>query len=95
MIHSSALPAADPMTSPHYRHQIIRWNGTSSEASRYQLQVFELGEHGQPLHRAQWSFATFRGLLTFLSKHFPDSALLSKAGEPSIEFRVAQAVGEL
>lgn len=83
------------MSSSHYRHQIIRWNGAIPQTRRYQLQVFELGEYGQPMHRAQWSFETFRGLLNFLGKHFPDSALLSEAGTPSIEFRVVQAVGDL
>jgi hypothetical protein len=34
--------------------------------------VVELCESGKALHHANWNFETFRGLMTFVEKHFPE-----------------------
>jgi hypothetical protein len=56
----------------YYRHQVIRWNPTSNQPVRYCLQTVALSPTGEPLQQAQWDFTSLRGLLNFLSKHFPD-----------------------
>lgn len=83
------------MAPHHYRHQIIRWNGSAYQSPRYQLQVVALNQFGQPLHKAQWNFATFKGLLTFLKTYFPESDRLNSAATQPIQFRIASALSEL
>lgn len=56
----------------HYQHQIVRWNRSGDRRARYRLQIVEVATGSSPIHRAQWDFETFRGLLTFLSKYFPE-----------------------
>jgi len=70
-------PPLDIMNSPLLQHQVIQLRGCDREIAKYQLLIFETGQYGEPLHRAKWSFRTFRGLLSFLKKHFPDSDLLT------------------
>lgn len=82
------------MTSYTYRHQVVRWNGTSQQAAKYQLQVISLGHAGQPIHRANWNFETFRGLLNFLKKHFPDSDLLNQTVISAVQFQVLSPAPE-
>jgi hypothetical protein len=65
------------MTSSTLQHKVIRLNDRDRQAAKYQLLVFETGQHGEPLHHIKWSFRTFRGLLSFLQKNFPDSDLLT------------------
>lgn len=86
---SSADRNMTPTTSVNYRHQIIRWNGSCHQAAKYQLQVIELCESGKTTHRANWNFETFRGLMTFVEKHFPDCDVLNQA---AIQFRVLPAL---
>ena len=78
MIDLSKASYREPtMTSSTLQHKVIRLNDRDRQAAKYQLLIFETGQHGEPLHHIKWSFRTFRGLLVFLQKHFPDSDLLT------------------
>jgi hypothetical protein len=61
--------------------------------SRYQLQIAEIGNNGQPLRRVQWDFPTLKNLVTFLKKYFPNSQALSIAGDqPCLGFNDVLAI---
>ena len=80
------------MAPQSYRHQIIRWNGDRQQLGKYQLQIIAIDHDGNPLHRAEWNFETFRGLLTFLKTYFPDSDYLEKINRLPIQFRLASTL---
>lgn len=81
------------MAPQDYRHQIIRWNGSYDQLSRYQLRIVAIDQDGQPLHRAEWNFETIRGLLSFLQRHFPDR--YAQPNELPIQFRLAPVLSNL
>jgi len=77
------LKSVSPMKPHQYRHQIFRWKTANDPIARYRLHIEAIALSGESIHRAQWEFETFRGLLTFLNRHFPEI----DAG--SIQFQVA------
>ena len=78
--------------SHNYQHRIVRLTGAKQQVGTYQLHISQVGQPGQSTHRAQWNFQTFKGLLTFLRKHFPDSELLHQDGCPDIQVHDVQDV---
>jgi hypothetical protein len=58
---------------PHqYHHQIVRWSCSGDRPIRYRFQIIDTATGSSPISRAQWDFETFRGLLDFLEKYFPE-----------------------
>lgn len=79
------------MVPNNYRHQIIRWNGNTEQPCKYQLKVAEVIQNGQTVYRASWTFSTLRGLIKFVSKHFPESDLLDQIDYSTIQFKTSPA----
>jgi len=82
------------MSPKHFQHQIVRLNGANQPLGKYQLKISSLDANGEP-QRAQWNFQTFKGLLKFVQKHFPDSDLLEQASNLYIQFRVVPICDDL
>lgn len=82
------------MPLSEYRHQIIRLNGSTLQTAKYQLEICRINANGSPLQRAQWNFQTFRGLISFLQRHFPDSEILQQASNFYIQCRVVPTVSD-
>jgi hypothetical protein len=82
------------MSPPRYHHRIVCLNGLEQGIGKYQLQLSEISQHGRLLQRARWNFSTFKGLLTFLRKYFPDSELLSHEVSQCIQFQVVKSLAD-
>lgn len=79
------------MQPPVYCHT-IRFRGSAHPQGRYQLQISEIGNNGQPQYRAQWDFSTLRNLSAFLKKYFPNSQALTPTGNQELAFETVLAI---
>ncbi|EKQ68709.1 hypothetical protein OsccyDRAFT_3256 [Leptolyngbyaceae cyanobacterium JSC-12] len=77
---------------PHTYCHTIRFRGSAHPQGRYQLQISEVGNNGQPQYRAQWDFPTLRNLLVFLKTYFPNSQALMSAENQSLAFEQVLAI---
>ncbi|MBF2025758.1 MAG: hypothetical protein IGS48_03200 [Oscillatoriales cyanobacterium C42_A2020_001] len=79
------------MQPPVYCHT-IRFRGSTHPQGRYQLQISEIGNNGQPQYRAQWDFPTLKNLTAFLKKYFPNSQALAPTGTQELAFEKVLAI---
>jgi hypothetical protein len=82
------------LSPTRYQHQIICLNGSNPQSGKYQLQISEINSNGRLLQRARWNFRTFKGLMVFLQRHFPESELLHQEISQCIQFQVVKALND-